>query len=151
MTYSRSSYLRMSTTTYNLKNLCRWVRRNYPKIAHLTNEDLAIFPLQEWWERNHKRGQDKAQQPVQPAPEQPVVKRPVTKQPVTKQAVTKQPDIKQPDIKQPVVRQLDDDTAYHMRRIAAFQKRRIIAKNNAHRWPAVDLDNKYTPTTPNYP
>jgi hypothetical protein len=136
MIYLQSSYRRMSTTTYNLKNLCRWVRRNYPKIAHLTNEDLAIFPLQEWWERNHKRDQHKAQQPVQPAPKQPVIKQPVIKQPVFKQAVD---------------RQQDDDTAYHMKRIAAFQKRRIIAKKNAHRWPAVDLDNKYTPTTPNYP
>jgi hypothetical protein len=54
-------------TTDNLKNLCTWVRRNYPQLKHLTNEDLAILPLQEWWERDHRLKLGRAQVPASPA------------------------------------------------------------------------------------
>jgi hypothetical protein len=88
----------MTTTTDNLKNLCRWVRRNYPKIAHLTNEDLAIFPLQEWWERDHNRKKAKSKTSTPPPAQEPVVEPPpasptISKRKKKKEVVAAEPKV----------------------------------------------------------
>lgn len=139
-------------TNDNLANLFRWVRRNYPQIKHLTNDDLAILPLQEWWERDHnaklgkKAPAPKAVEPIDAAEYahrkirasakrsnvQPTVIQPIR--------VPKATSPKVLHYVKPTTCECDDD--YEMRKITAFQKKRIAAKYSTHHWPA-DHSNDY--------
>jgi hypothetical protein len=119
----------MTATIDNLKNLCNWVRRNYPKIAHLTNEDLAILPLQEWWERDHQRKSRKTLLAVPPPPPR-VGKPPPPVAPVLKLPVAKPP------------RAIANSTDYKMRRIEIAQKRRLAARRKGYR-PSVSSEREW--------
>ena len=125
----------MTPTIDNLKNLCKWVRRNYPKIAHLTNEDLAIFPLQEWWERDYackRKLPSPAATVATPLP--PAGPPAVAKPPVTKQEVKPEVDPRQRRYRPQKWQYADNNsTDYHMLRAEIAQQRRVAAKQAAHR------------------